>query len=192
MIDTSILPKKTSAIFELLARTDFIRTFYLSGGTGLALQLKHRESEDLDFFSQNEFNPESLQTQIVKLGKLTNVTLDRGTLNCSLKGFKLQFLLCPYKLLEKPLTYQKLSVSSLIDVACTKLITISDRGHKKDFVDLYFLLQHITLTHLFDALTKKYININYNEAHILKSLFYFEEADEQPMPRMLIPVRWSE
>jgi len=192
MIDISVLPQKTSEIFELLSHVDFISHFYLTGGTGLALQLKHRESEDLDFFTQREFNPESLQTEALKLGKLTNVMLDKGTLNCFVKGVKLQFLHYPYTMLEKPITYRNLSISSRIDIACTKLITISDRGYKKDFIDLYFLLQKYTLTQLFNALRKKYDNVNYNEAHILKSLLYFEEADEQPMPRLLIPVTWSE
>ena len=192
ILNSSILPQKTARMFDLLSHTEFIRNFYLSGGTGLALQLKHRESEDLDFFSRREFVPESIQSQVVKLGKLANVILDKGTLNCVLHGVKLQFLHYPYKLLEKPLTYHNLSISSLLDIACTKLITISSRGNKRDFIDLYFILEHYTLPQLFSALKKKYVAVEYNEVHILKSFVYFTDADKQPMPRMLISVQWKE
>lgn len=192
MIDVSILPARTAEVFNLLAGSGLVHPFYLSGGTGLALQLKHRESEDMDFFSKNDFSPELLQSDVVKLGKLTNVTLAKGTLNCSLKGVKLQFLHYPYSLLEKPILYHNISISSLIDIACTKLITISSRGSKKDFIDLYFLLNHYSLSDLFHSLEKKYKAIDYNHIHILKSLEYFDEAEQQPMPRMVIPLQWTE
>ena len=61
------LPKKTSKLIKIFSDTtpDFLHNFYLSGGTALSLQLGHRESEDLDFFSQKSFNPELLQQALV-------------------------------------------------------------------------------------------------------------------------------
>ena len=117
---------------------------------------------------------------------------DKKTFNCSIDGVKVQFLYYPYHLLEERLMHQNIFISSLVDIACTKLISISDRGYKKDFIDLYFLLHHFLLEDLFKALNKKYRNVKFNEVHILKSLLYFKEADEQPMPRMLHPISWDE
>jgi hypothetical protein len=46
----------------------FLNKFYLSGGTGLSLQLGHRQSIDLDFFNKKDFDPTELQSQLEKFG----------------------------------------------------------------------------------------------------------------------------
>ena len=81
--------------------------------------------------------------------------------------------------------------TAVIDIACTKLMTVSMRGSKKDFIDMYFLLQTFTLDELMQKLKTKYQNISYNDTHILKSLVYFEDANAQPMPRMHKNVSWE-
>lgn len=63
-------------------------------------------------------------------------------------------------------------------------------GSKKDFIDLYFLLQKYQLRDLLDLFDKKYKNIKYNRLHILKSLVYFEEAENEPMPKMFQKITW--
>lgn len=65
------------------------------------------------------------------------------------------------------------------------------RGSKKDFIDIYFLLEIFSLKDLFDALEGKYPEVEYNTTHILKSLVYFEDAENQPMPRMHKKVDWK-
>jgi hypothetical protein len=79
----------------------------------------------------------------------------------------------------------------VIDIACTKLQTVGMRGSKKDFVDIYFLLEMFSLTDLFKALGKKYAEVDYDTTHILKSLIYFKDAEEQPMPRMHKEADWE-
>jgi predicted nucleotidyltransferase component of viral defense system len=169
----------------------FLNDFYLSGGTALSLQIGHRESEDLDFFSQKTFDPEKLQQELMKLGNLTDTELDQGTLNTFLNGVKLQFLEYPYRMIKPLVIWQSLQLSSVEDIACTKLQTIAMRGSKKDFVDLYFLLQRYQLKQLFEWLEEKYQGVDYNQSFILKSLIYFKDAQKQPMPRMLQPVTWE-
>ena len=185
------VPPATQAILERLKNTPQLKEFYLSGGTALSLLLGHRESEDLDFFIKTDFQPLVLQEQLVHVGKLENVQIETGTLNLYIEGVKLQFLHYPYTLLEEVIPWNDIYLSSMIDIACTKLITISMRGSKKDFIDLYFILQHYPLQELFKKLDKKYTGVEYNHAHILKSLVYFEDADGQPMPRMHMHVAWE-
>lgn len=158
----------------------------------MALQLGHRQSEDLDFFTQNNFNPEKLLFQLQQLGNPVQVELAENTLNLYLDQVKLQFLTYPYKLLESTTEYQGLNISSVLDIALTKLITISQRGSKKDFFDLYFILSDYTLTKLFSLLDKKYQNAKLNKLHIFKALTYFAEAEKQPDPKMLKPVTWEQ
>lgn len=187
------LPAKTATLIDLFSQNhpDFLSTFYLSGGTALSLQLGHRESEDLDFFSKQPFRPELVEQQLHAFGALQDTTLASGTLNTYLNGVKLQFLEYPYPLLEPPMSWNGIEISSVVDIACTKLQTVGMRGSKKDFVDLYFLLDLYSLDQLFSFARTKYIESDYSETHILKSLVYFEDAESQPMPRLHKEVSWD-
>jgi len=187
------LPLKTKELISLLQdkNPDWLHDFYLTGGTALSLFLGHRESEDLDWFTENNFDPIKLQAKIEVFGKLEGTEISEGTLNTSLTGIKLQFLEYPYPLLEPIIDWQNINLSSLIDIACTKLQTIGMRGSKKDFIDIYFLLKHFSFEELFKKLDKKYSKTNYNLPHILKSLVYFDNAENQPMPRMHQDVSWG-
>jgi hypothetical protein len=189
----STLPANTAQLVEKInsTRPEFLKSFYLSGGTGLSLQIGHRESEDLDFFCSETFNALHLEKEIAALGQLTNTELAAGTLNTYVDGVKLQFLEYQYPLLEPVSNWQGMQLSSILDIACTKLQTVSMRGSKKDFVDLHFLLDIYSLPELLEKAKSKYSAVDYNQAHILKSLVYFEDADAQPMPRMIKDVNWD-
>lgn len=191
-VHTQTLPEATKTILEKIKNISELQDFYLTGGTALALQLGHRESEDLDFFSKQEFNPEQLQQKLSSINHLENVEVAQGTLNVFLENVKLQFLHYPYNLIEQPQSWNGILLSSVIDIACTKLITISMRGSKKDFIDLYVILKQFSLSELLGKLDQKYSNVNYNHTHILKSLVYFEDADKQPLPRMHTSLNWDE
>ncbi len=189
---TNALPLNTKKALSTLSKTDLIKDFYLTGGTALSLLIGHRESEDLDFFIQSSFEPERIQKKLETIGNLKSVAIGIGTLNCFLDNVKLQFLYYPYPLLEPTTEWENIQISSKLDIACTKLVTISARGSKKDFIDLYFLLKEYDLQTLFRKLNNKYLKTDYNETHILKSLVYFIDADGQPQPRMHKDVSWDE
>jgi predicted nucleotidyltransferase component of viral defense system len=193
LVFSETLPASTAKVVDLLQtkKPRFLDDFYLSGGTALSLQLGHRESEDLDFFIEQEFAPDQLQADLLKLGTLEQTELDRGTLNTFFNGVKLQFLEYPYRLIEPLEDWGAIKLSSVVDIACTKLQTIGMRGSKKDFVDLYFILEQMSLASLFELMSKKYTEVNYSQIHILKSLVFFEDAEQQPMPRMHKKVDWD-
>ena len=191
---TSTLPSKTARLMEIFQedKPDFLENFYLSGGTALSLQLGHRESEDLDFFCKKSFNPQQLQQILLKYGQLKQTELSKGTVNVFLNGVKLQFLEYNYDLIRPTVKWKSFYLSSVEDIACTKLQTIGMRGSKKDFIDLYFLLTDYSLEKLFKLMEKKYKQVDYSKTHIIKSLVYFKDAEGQPMPRMHKKVAWSE
>lgn len=190
---TETLPKNTAELLKIFQERNpgFLEDFYLSGGTALALQIGHRESEDLDFFSQEIFDPQRLQQSLLKYGKLEQTELAEGTVNTFLNGVRLQFLEYPYGLIKPTVEWKSMQLSSVEDIACTKLQTIGMRGSKKDFIDLYFLLDRYSLSNLFKLMEKKYPQVDYGTTHIMKSLVYFEDAEQQPMPRMHQEADWN-
>lgn len=188
------LPAKTAQLVKQFqdSKPNFLSDFYLSGGTALALQIGHRESEDLDFFTQTEFKPVSFQPSLAAFGPLEQTEIAQGTLNTFINGVQLQLLKYPYQLLEDTLNFEGIQLSSVLDIACTKLLTVSSRGSKKDFIDLFFLFEKYSLNELIHSVEKKYQGIDYSIPHILKSLVYFETAETEPMPRMHKTVEWDQ
>ncbi len=186
-----IIPPDTQTVLDAIKHITVKNGFYLSGGTALALQIGHRESEDLDFFNMSSFSPESLQKDLLLLGSLTDVVLAEGTLNLFVGKVKLQFLYYPYRLLQETRDWNGINLSSMLDIACTKLITVGARGSKKDFIDMYFILQKMELKSLLGRVDEEYQGVNYNYPHILKSLVYFEDANNEPMPKMHKIVNWE-
>ncbi len=83
-------------------------------------------------------------------------------------------------------------MASLHDIAAMKLIAASQRGSKKDFIDLYMIEQNgLTLASIIKSLPEKYPNTSINYYHIIKSLVYFDDAELEPMPRMLVELEWG-
>jgi len=184
------LEKQTRSVLELLGELDFIKDFYLAGGTALALQLGHRKSIDLDFFCESGFSNEELKKELNKISKIKIISEDKGTLHIVINKVKISFLHYPYKLIFKKYNYKNIYLANLRDISCMKLSAISNRGSKKDFIDLYFILQKIDLKKILNLFNKKYKNINYNRQHILKSLVFFTEADQDADPKMLEKISW--
>lgn len=187
------LPEKTAQLASTLQKKSpsFLDNFYLSGGTALSLQINHRESEDLDFFNEKKFDTLKLESEISNIGSLSQTEISTGTLNTFVDSVKLQFLHYPYPLLEPTTQWHGIRVSSVLDIACTKLQTVSMRGSKKDFIDIYYLLDQYSLKELLEATQKKYNKSNYSQTHIIKSLVYFDDAQNQPMPRMIKKIDWE-
>ena len=186
-----ILKQKTKLVFNKIVKIKTIGSFYLAGGTALALQFGHRESIDLDWFSKKSFSTKLLKKELSKLGNLRIDSEEEGTLNCSLDNVKLSFFEYPYRILFPLIGYEGIKIADFKDIACMKLDAISSRGSKKDFVDLYFLLKEKSLEDFLIFFNKKYKGIEYNKLHLLKSLVYFKEAEADPMPKMIKEINWE-
>lgn len=186
-----VIEKRTKRFLESLVQDRIIDDFYLVGGTALAFQLGHRKSIDLDWFSLKEINNSLLKQKISNLGKVQVVTEEQGTLDLVVNGIKLSFFLYPYNLLFPPIEWKNFQIADYRDIACMKLDAISSRGTKKDFIDLYFVLQRLPLSYLLELFEKKYQEIDFNKSHILKSLVYFKDAENDPMPVMFKKVEWE-
>src|SRR3990167_11162025 len=69
----------------------------------------------------------------------------------------------------------------LAGVAAMKLAAIIQRGTRRDFIDIYFLLNFYTLGELINFAIKKYPG--YQQMLILRALIYLEDAEKEKYPR---------
>ena|SRR6266536_5028954 len=175
-----------------LQESSILARFYLAGGTGLALQLGHRRSLDLDFFSPQEFDPEIIVSRIQHLDGFSVVARDAQTLHTHLLGTKVSFLGYAYPVLFSLQELLDVNVADPRDIACMKISAIAGRGTKRDFVDLYAASKLYGLRTLLDLFKEKFARANYSAVHLLKSLTYFEDAEKDPMPNMLTAIDWEE
>jgi len=175
-----------------LQQASLLLPFYLGGGTGLALHLGHRHSQDLDFFAFNTFDPESLLLTLERLGGLSVMAKSAQTLHVQLQAAKVSFLGYSYRLLFPPQLFQGVQVADARDIACMKISAIAGRGTKRDFVDLYSASHRYGLPDLLELFPKKFSEANYSRVHLLKSLTHFDDAEKDPLPDMLIPLSWDE
>jgi Nucleotidyl transferase AbiEii toxin, Type IV TA system len=191
-----ILPRATAKAFWVFANdADWLSKsgWYLAGGTALALQVGHRTSVDLDFFSRKkEFDIASLEDQLARLGNWETTFGDSGTLYGKLFGAKCSFIAYPFfHPSTDKLRQGNVSLLKPDDIAIMKIIAVSQRGRKRDFVDLYWYCNYYkgSLDETFYRMLRQYPQ-RHNPAHILKSLTYFNDAEDDPMPRLHFDVEW--
>ena len=173
-----------------------IKNSYLAGGTGLALLLGHRKSIDFDWFTPAEFEPAELENKLASSGNLKVLKSKAGTFHALLDQVRVTWLYYPNPLIQPPLKISQvpgLKIASLADIGVMKWIAISQRGTKKDFIDLYFTLQEgLSLDELMTFLPKKFPHKNLNYYHLTRSLGYFEDAETQENLKMIKQVSWQQ
>lgn len=187
-----VISAKTERNLEILRKAGILKDFYLAGGTGLAIQLEHRVSLDLDFFTKKKIDVSFLIQKIKKIGKFSLKKEAPDTLIGKFNGTRISFLRYDYPCLFAFKRIKKIEIADIRDIGCMKISAISSRGTKKDFVDLFFICRKIIiLEKLLILFKKKYKRVDYNMAHILKSLVYFEDAQRDMVPKIIIPVSWE-
>jgi len=192
-VHPKVLSKNAWDLVRRLAKSGILKGWMLAGGTGLALQLGHRYSEDLDLFRPEPFDTEKKLHELSGIGKVEVKQRASGTLHTVLQGVRLSFLEAQADFLFPGSPYRGMTVADPMDIAVMKLIAVGGRGSRKDFVDLYFLFrQGVALESMFRCLRRRFQGIDYNEYHLMKSLVYFEDAESEPMPEMIRDVTWEE
>lgn len=174
-------PQRQALLPHLKACTD--RGLYLAGGTGLALQIGHRDSIDFDFFSENNFEANLLAKNIASVlaGHTLAITQqEKNTLSCVVDNtIQLSFFGYPYPLLNPLVKTEYINIASIADIGCMKLSAITGRSLEKDYIDLYFILQRVSLSELLALSAQKHPTLD--AALILKSLVYFDDVLREPI-----------
>lgn len=180
-------------VFAHLAHQPILQQFYLAGGTAVALRLGHRRSHDLDYFSAtNEVLAPTRRAAAVALAEFEPTVVEDadGTFVLDLGALQVAFLGYGYDLAGEPDVVDGVAVASLTDLGLMKLDALISRGSRKDFYDLYFILQQRSLPELMSLAELKYPHAHDFELMAVASLALFENADRDQQPEMLVEVAW--
>ncbi len=189
----SILNKKQKVILEEFSRDPSLSSvFYFTGGTALSeFYLQHRESEDLDFFSQKSFDPQLVLQRVETWSKKYDFRIKPSfvepthiyILNFSDgEQLKIDFAYYPYPKLAPEKKLDGVLMDSFLDIGANKLLAVNQRTEVKDFVDLYFILQNLNFWQLRDGVKAKF---NVNLEPYLTAADYLKVADFEFLPKML-------
>ncbi len=196
-LHTEALTKGARSVYKILHKQSFLKDFYLAGGTGLALQIGHRVSQDFDFFSNKERLTRNSRERIVRhLSDLGNVEVEleeEGTLRIYLNRIGISFFHYDYSLIAPLLNFGNLRIASITDIGLMKIAAIVGRGSKKDFIDLYFIANyHTPLKSLLELSRKKFPIARDFPMQALRALVYFEDAEKEKKPRMIQKLPWKD
>jgi len=169
--------------------------FYLAGGTGLALRLGHRVSLDLDLFSAEGLLDAAERDRIIAaLGiaaRLRILESKDGTCHLQVGGTMVSLFRYRYPLLQPVAKWRGLPVASTRDIAAMKVSAIVARGSRRDFVDLHAVSGRLGLQAVLAACKQKFVAHDDFVMQALRALVYFEDAEKEPMPRLLKEVAWD-
>lgn len=177
-----------------IGKQAFAKHFYLAGGTALALQIGHRISVDLDFFSETEdVHARTRQTLIHGFSARHVQVIENvdGNLLFLVDGLHVGFFSYGYRLLEPVETVENIHLASLLDIGLMKLDAVIGRGSRKDFYDLYVINQQIPLPEMLRAGERKYPQVRDFPLMALEGLLQFDNADRDLQPEMLADLSWG-
>jgi predicted nucleotidyltransferase component of viral defense system len=148
----TILDPFQQKILLFFKKTILVKKFYLGGGTALSeFYLKHRLSEDLDFFTQEELTFGELEkfiNLVAEKSDIKDIQFQHGfglytffLTDSKRSKHKIDFGQYPFTPIEKLRNFNGVPVESLYDIAVNKAHTIAFNPRLRDFIDLYFILQ---------------------------------------------------
>ncbi len=174
-------------------------SFRLVGGTALSLQIGHRESIDIDLFSdipygtidfdqidyflRQHFNYVSTSTLPPALGKAYFLGHTKNQ-TFKLDIFYTDPFIQPYEEIDS------IRLASVEEIIAMKIDVIQRVGRKKDFWDLHELLTQFSIMQMISLHEKRY-PYSHNKELIIKNLTQFDYADEDLNPICLKGKYWE-
>ena len=191
-----ILTKEQRSVLELVAAEEYLaRRFYLTGGTALAeFYLHHRYSEDLDFFSEQEVHLPSIRRFVGTLQKKLKIQIVDVQKFLGLYSFfltfphrrvlKIDFSYYPYPCIERGLSFGKLRIDSVYDIAVNKIHTIVMKPRARDYIDIYFIVKEYHYP-LHDLLMKAKAKFDWHIDPLQLATQLLKATEVSDFPRML-------
>ena len=193
MLYTKTVEPNTLSLLKRLQHLPELKNFYLVGGTALALRFGHRVSVDLDLFGHDLVQDEITEvlTNEFKTDFVYEQSPNKWAIFCFIHNVKVDLIKYQHPLIFPIETNENIKIASSLDIAAMKINAILGRATKKDFWDIFELLQHFTLEEIIDAHQKKYPN-QMLLISIPQALSYFEDAEDSEKPICLKKRSWEE
>ncbi len=190
----SVMVPRMRSVFRAIAPLLSEGGFYLGGGTAIALWYGHRRSVDLDWFTENALDDVLIWERALReTGKPVELLqIAPQTLSVRVGGVKVTLFGYPYPLIKPPTYWDayRALIAAPEDLLCMKLIAIQQRGSKRDFIDLYMLLQQFPLQETITLCRRKYGDCAFMSLQY--ALSYFDDADLEETPQMRGPLTWRQ
>lgn len=187
----SILTGKQRKILDEFKNDSSLSIFYFTGGTALSeYYLQHRESEDLDFFTKEDFDPQIVLRSVNSWSKKFDFVISSEFIDPTHRyilkfkdgeQLKIDFAKYPYPSLKDSEIFDGVRVDSFYDIAVNKFLTVNQRTEVKDFVDLYYIFENFNYWELKDGVIAKF-NIEI-EPYLMAADFMKVESFEN-LPKM--------
>ena len=191
MLHLETIEPATLELLKQLQSLPELSEMRLVGGTSLALQLGHRISVDLDLFGRLNCGTDVLLSRLSKLGATTLIHETQNIHIFIINGVKVDIVNFELPWRSPAVIEDGIRLAHLEDIAAMKITAAVGRGTKKDFIDICYLLQStFTMSEMLTYYLEKYPNASKFMA--FKSLSYFEDAENDVMPRMLIDLSWDD
>jgi len=191
MLQQNAVEPATVELLKIICSLPPFENFALGGGTNLALRLGHRLSLDLDFFSNKPFQNSVIFKAITTRFPTAELLFEQNqTMMFTIDNIKVDFILYPFKWLQRFETMDDARFIALPDIIPMKLQALSNRFAKKDFWDIAFLLKTFSLAEMLQIFKSKFPQID--TGFIIHSLTNFEDAEKEQQPASLLPMTWEE
>jgi hypothetical protein len=188
LFKTSITPE-IEKILKTVCAQDDLKQFYLAGGTALALQIGHRRSYDLDFFSDKEFSANLIEKFPFKYQA---INISNNSIELIVNNIKVMFMYFAYPLIKKCNQIEGIKLADPIYIGLMKLLALQGRTTKKDIYDLFFIDKKVLkLENLLVLYNKTYPKDKFNKYSSFKTLLDTSELRLQPDPVLLENIPWK-
>ena len=177
-------------ILDVLMKSKELGDLRLVGGTALALQLGHRMSDVIDLFGNHPYSSDEMDAIMSNLIKPDNQKGGAIIKAYYIHNVKVDVVKYQYPWLDTEIVVDGIRMASIKDIAAMKIGAITNRGSKKDFVELYVLLDQFSFDDIMSFYQKKMLDANIWLA--LHSVVYFDDAEDEPMPKLFIDVTWNQ
>ena len=159
----------------LVPAVDEIRYWFLIGGQAVRCFAPFRPSRDVDFGVESAADLDDLLAQLERSGEVEMQERTTDTIHLAWNGIRVSGFV-----LERLAPFVEDRHLDLTGLLATKLHAILDRGLRRDFFDLYVLLEQerLGIAALLAAIRKVFEG-EIDDGLMLRALTYFDDADRE-------------
>jgi len=168
-----VIPQRLRPVVEK------IPYWFVIGGHAVRCLCPYRPTRDVDFGVREARSVEDLVERLGKTGETEVLERSPDTVHLRWNGIDVSVFL-----LERMASFTEERRLNVAGILATKLHAILDRGARRDFFDLYVVLQQrqLGIAECLRAIRTVYLQ-EVNDALLLRALTYFDDADrEAPLP----------